>query len=94
MEFIVELILELFLEGGIEVSSNKNISKWIRYPILVLMVLFFLVVIFGIIILGLFLLPESIFGGIFVTVVGLVMLGMAIYKFKTGYLEVINKKKS
>lgn len=93
MEFVVELILELLLEGGIEVSSNKKISKWIRYPILAFLILFFSVIIFGIIILGLFLLPQSIFGGIFITLVGLFMLIMAIYKFKKRYLEVTIKKR-
>ena len=32
MDFIIELVMELLLEGSIEISSNKKVSKWIRYP--------------------------------------------------------------
>ena len=35
MEFIVG-ILELIIRGGTEVGKNKEYSKWIRYPLLLL----------------------------------------------------------
>ena len=41
MEFIIECILELLLEGSIEVLPNKKISKWIRYPLAIFVILFF-----------------------------------------------------
>lgn len=91
MEFIVELVLELFVEGGIEVSSNKKISKWIRYPILALLILFFSVVIFGIIILGIVMLSESILAGIILITLGLFFLVMSIHKFRKRYLIKVKK---
>lgn len=92
MEFIIELVLELFVESGIEVSSNKKISKWIRYPILALLILVFSVIIFGIIILGVLMLKENILVGILFIVLGLFFLVMSIYKFRKRYLEVTDKK--
>jgi len=92
MEFIIELVLELFVEGGIEVSSNKKISKCIRYPILALLILFFSVVIFGIIILGVLMLKENILVGILFIALGLFFLVISIHKFRKRYLEVTNKK--
>lgn len=48
---IAEFIAELFFEGMLEIMANKAVSKWVRYPLTVLVVCFF-----GIIIIGLFLL--------------------------------------
>lgn len=92
MDFIIELVFDLLLEGSMEVSSNKKISKWIRYPILALLILFFATVIFGIIVVGVLILPKSILGGIFMILIGLIMLIMSIIKFRKKYLEIPNKK--
>ena len=45
MEIIVDFLLELILEGSEEVSANKRISRWIRYPLIVLIGLFYIAVI-------------------------------------------------
>ena len=41
MEYLFEFIAELLLEGSLEISKNKKISKWIRYPLLITISLFF-----------------------------------------------------
>lgn len=41
MDLLFEIIMELFLEGSIEINSNERVSKWIRYPILVMLILLF-----------------------------------------------------
>ena len=92
MDFIIELVFDLLLEGSMEISSNKKISKWIRYPILALLILFFATVIFGVIVVGILIIPKSILGGIFMIVIGLIMLVMSILKFRKKYLEIPNKK--
>lgn len=92
MDFLFELVAELLLEGGIEVSSNKKISKWIRYPILAILILFFSSVIFGLILLGILIIPNNILGGIFIASIGIFMLVMSIFKFKKKYLEISDKK--
>ena len=94
MEFVFELILELFLESGIEVSKNKKVSKWIRYPALALVVLFFVTVLALIFFVGIMIFPENILAGIFIIGVGIIMLVGTILKFRKMYLEMItgNKK--
>lgn len=85
MNLIFELIMDLIIEGSIEVSSNKRINKWIRYPILTFLILFFTTIIFGIIFLGVVMLKENIFAGLFVIIIGLLMLIGSIIKFKKLY---------
>ena len=41
MEFILEIIAEIIFGIGVDVSTDKRISKWIRYPIIVIILLFF-----------------------------------------------------
>lgn len=41
MDIVLEFFLELIVDGGIEASGNKKLSRWIRYPLIELVVLFF-----------------------------------------------------
>ena len=87
MEFIIELILELLLEGSMEISSNKKVSKWIRYPLIIFITTIFLGIILLIIFLGLFLLNDWLLAGIAFLIIGIIMFISAIIKFKKLYLE-------
>jgi len=87
MEFIIELILELLLEGSIEISSNKKVSKWIRYPLIIFIVTTFLTLILLIFYLGLSLLNDWLLAGIAFLIIGIIMFISAIIKFKKLYLE-------
>ena len=40
MEYVIEFILELLVDGTIEILPNKKVSKWIRYPLGILVGLF------------------------------------------------------
>jgi len=87
MEFIFELMADLLLEGSMEIASNRKISKFIRYPILAIIILFFLVVIFGLMYLGIISLSGSIIGGIFIIILSLVLLIACVCKFREVYLR-------
>lgn len=87
MEFIFECILELFIEGGMEVSSNKKISKWIRYPILFLLILFFSIVIFGLLFLGIMFLKSEPLAGLLFILISIVLLIGTILKFRQVYVK-------
>lgn len=43
-EFIFELILDLLFEGSMDTVKNKRISKWVRYPLAILLILICLAV--------------------------------------------------
>lgn len=87
MEFIFELIIELLLEGATEVSSNKKISKWIRYPILFLLVFFYLAIILLIIFVGILMIERNLIAALLFIALGIFFLIFSIKKFKSVYLE-------
>lgn len=86
MEFIFEFILELVLEGGIEASKNSKIPKFVRYPLIVVISLFFIAVIGIIFLAGILSLRENILLGILLISLGLFMLIMSVIKFRMTYL--------
>ncbi len=80
MEYIIEFILDLLVEGTIEILPNKKVSKWIRYPLGILVALFMLAVIVGVIVFGIVISGKSLAAGLLMLAVGLVLLVGAIYK--------------
>lgn len=89
MEFLIELVLELILEGSMEISSNRKVPKIIRYPLIGLIFLIFLFV-FGIILfVALISYKESILFSIFFIIIDIFLVLGFIKKFKELYL---NKK--
>ena len=86
MEYIFEFILELVLEGSIEVSKSNKIPKYIRYPLIVIIALFFIAVIGLIFLVGILSLKENIFLGILFILIGLFMFIMSVIKFRKTYL--------
>ena len=92
MEYLIEFILELVLEGGLEATKSNKVPKPIRYIILGIIAILFIAVI-GIIYLTAFLiLKQSIIGFILFFVLATFMLISAIIKFKKEYLKKINSK--
>jgi len=89
MDFVFEFILELILEGSIEVSKNERIPKFVRYPLLALIVLFFAMIIGLIFLVGILTLRKNIFVSLFFIIIGLFLFVMSIVKFRKVYL---NKK--
>lgn len=87
MEFIFEIIIDLLIEGSIGISSNKKVSKWIRYPIIVLLITFILAVDFGILLCGIFALNENLAAGIFMIIVSIVLLIATILQYRKTYLK-------
>ncbi len=81
MEFILEFLLELLVEGVTLLVGNKKISKWIRYPLWAIIVLLFIFVIGLLFFLGIVLLPKNIGFSIFLT--GNLFLIMSIKKMKS-----------
>ena len=106
MDFIIELLLELIFEGGMELSTNKKIPNWLRYPLIViillvgvgiaiyyvLILLLFALVTIGVIIIGILSMKENLLFGIFLTFIGLIMLVSSIKKAKKLYFEKEIKK--
>ena len=87
MEFIIELILTLALEGSIEASKNKKLPKWIRYSLIAILSLFFISIIAIVFIAAILVYKFSLIGSIIIFIIGLIMLVSSIMKFKKIYLD-------
>lgn len=86
MEYIFEFILELVFEGIIEVSKRNKIPKYIRYPLIGIILLFFIAVIGLVIFTGIIFLNENIVLGIFLIVMGVLFLIKSAIKFRKTYM--------
>lgn len=92
MEYIFEFIMEIVLEGGIEVSKSSKIPKYIRYPLIGILSLFFIAVIGLVFFAGILSLKENILSGILLILVGLNLLIMIVIRFRKAYLSKIDKR--
>ncbi len=43
MEFLMELVIDLLLDGSVEVAKSRKISKWIRYPVIAMLAILYVV---------------------------------------------------
>lgn len=91
MECLFEFIMELFLEVGMEAGKSSKIPKYVRYPLIVIIILFFAAAIGLIFLAGIMALRENVFAGIFLILIGLLMFIMSAIKFRKIYLSRINK---
>lgn len=90
MDFLIEIFLELLVEGGIEIGFSSKISPWVRYPILFLIASLFLFVIGLILIVGIMSLRKNVLFGLLFLVIGIYLLYSFIYQLK----KKIKEKKS
>ena len=82
MEFVFEIIGTFIFELIFEVGFNKKISKWIRYPVLLIFISLYLLLTGGIIFLGIKTLKNEIIGGVMVIGLGIALFVGVILAFK------------
>ncbi len=86
-ELIFEIIFTLLIEGTINLINNKNISKWVRYPLLFMIFTFF-AVIFGLIFwLGIICYEKNIVMSLVIWIVGILLVIGAIFGFRKKYIK-------
>jgi len=85
MDIIFEILVDFLLEGSIEIGTNQKVSRIIRYPLLILVLLLFLSVILGLLYFGIKIYKVNKIGSIFIIVVALFLFGGAIIKTKNIY---------
>ena len=86
MEYTIEFILELIFEFGVEASKSSKVPKVIRFILIAIISLIFIGAISLIIFMGISIIKKDIIGGLFIILLGLVMLVSAIIKFRKTYL--------
>lgn len=85
MDIVLEFFLELIVDGVIEASGNKKLSRWIRYPLIILVVLFFGAVISLIFYLALGLSSDEPVAAVILSLLGLLLLVGTVLKFRKLY---------
>lgn len=85
MDIIFELLVDFLLEGSIEIGTNKKVSRIIRYPLLILVLLLFFSVIIGLFYFGIKIYTTNKIGSIFIIAVAFVLLVGSIIKTKSIY---------
>lgn len=86
MEYVLEIILELILDGCFEVSRCKNVPKYVRYAMLAIILLFTVAVLGLIFFAGFMSLKENALVGIILILIGLLMLAAGAKKLRKIYL--------
>lgn len=67
MEDLIESLFDLVFDILVEITSCEKVPKWIRYPLIIIITLFFTIIILGLFVLGiLFLKDNFIIGLIFI----------------------------
>ena len=92
MELILEVLLELILEGTIEISKSKKVPNIVRYPLIIFIILLFigvLLVIFCTCIIAYQKINKIC--GILLIIIGIIMLVSSVIKFKKIYFKKDNK---
>lgn len=74
MDFLIEFLVELFLEGCIELGTNRKVPAMIRYPLLLLICLVLFLVLGGIFFLVFVAWKENIALSIVLIIIGLVFI--------------------
>lgn len=85
MELIFEVIGELLLGFMEWIEEKHNISKWIRYPVLVLFMLFAVSVLLGLLLLGILVFQKNIVAGILIIATQLLLTFLFIYKIRKSF---------
>ena len=87
MEFLIELIMELVFEGTLDQSTNRKVPNWIRYPLIVLVGLFFTAVVGIILLVGLVVLREYWFVGLPLIALAIGFALLTVRKFRRVYIQ-------
>lgn len=87
MEYIIELLLELVLEGMMESSKSDRLPQGLRYLLIALLSLFFVGIIGILFFIGRITIQENIIVGLLFQLLGLSFLIASILNFKNVYFR-------
>ena len=95
MDIIIEFIFELIFDSALEVAKEERVSKWIRIPLCIVILLFFIGVFAVLGIVGVLLIMSdekySLSGGIIILLLDTVLIVSFIVRMISGYKKIKNK---
>ncbi|MBR6689022.1 MAG: hypothetical protein IKL68_03295 [Clostridia bacterium] len=87
MEDLIEFLIELIFEVGVEASENKKVPKALRVLLAIIIILLYLLGTGLILLVGVLMLEETILGGIAMLALGVVILVALFVKMYKKYGE-------
>ena len=79
MDILLELIMEIVMEGTVYTAKNKKVPLWIRIPLILLLLLFFGFIIIGCFLVGVCMMrDEGFFEGLSMMGISFLMLAVLI----------------
>ena len=92
MDFIIELIFEILFDRLLETSKSNRVPKFIRYPLIIVILLFFIVVIGFIFIASILAFKENKLAGLLLIIIDLFLIIGTISKFRKEYFTIKENK--
>lgn len=93
MDFIIDVIIDLILEEGVNASKSNRLPKGIRYFLFALVLILYICIIGLITIIGISLLEDNkLVEGILTLIFALCILVLCILRFKAVYTKKTTKK--
>ena len=86
MEFLLELLIDLIIDGSTFLSINKKIPGFIRYFLIIFIVLFYLSIIGLLFVLGIIIGKENSTVGLLLIILSFVFLIFSVLEFRKKYL--------
>ena len=75
MDILLELIMEIVMDGTIYTAQNKKVSLWIRIPLILILLLFFGFIIIGCFLAGITIMQkEGFLKGLIMVVIAFLLL--------------------
>lgn len=92
MELLMELVIDLLLDGSVEVAKSRRISKWIRYPVIAMLAILYVATVAVIALVAWIVLKD---GATLWLGVGLLVLDLVFVIYSTGKIrKEINARKT
>lgn len=81
MEYILELLVELLLDGKFEITDKKSTPSWLKYPLIVIILFILLGIIVVILLTGILTIKDTPLLGILIIIIGILFITYTILKF-------------
>lgn len=93
MDYIIELLTQLIIEGTYDLSDTKETPKWLRIPLIIIILFILLGSISLIALTGILSIKENLPFGIILIIISILFLSYSIYRF-IHFIKIRNPKSS
>lgn len=74
MEDLIEGLFDLIFDILVEITSCEKVPKWIRYPLIIIITIFFTIIILGLFVLGILFLKDNLIIGLIFIFISILLL--------------------